>query len=79
MLAVRKSIFKNMEIHSVLGLFPPFPGDVLEGVRKDRFKICFAARNLNVGQKSITLQAKFFPHDFNSIVTLSFHKMFTGK
>ena len=58
---VRKTVPKNMEFHSILGLFPRLPVHVLEDVTKTEFQICFVARNLNEEHRSITLQTKNFP------------------
>ena len=70
-----------MEIHSLLGLFPCLPVNMLEDVKKAEFQICSGwSTNLNEEEKSIVFQTTNFPpDDFKAIATLSFYKMLTGK
>ena len=42
--------YKDMEISSLLRLFPCFLVDVLEAVKQDEFQICFGARSLTCKQ-----------------------------
>ena len=59
--AVRKKTFKNMEVHSFLGLLSRSRFDLLKDVKKAEFKICFGERNLNEEQRSTILQTNKFP------------------
>ena len=61
MRAVRKKSFKNMEIYSFLGPFPPFSVQFMESMKKFEFQICFGACNLNEKQRPIILQTKSLP------------------
>ena len=72
MLTVRKHSSKSLEIHSFLELFPRFPFDVLEDVKKSEFQNLITANNLNGGERTVIYKQNISPDDCKSIATLSF-------